>query len=201
MGEARRRKSEIEYFKIANDLLANLQGDEKTVAQVSLDVFQKVVLGYDMVEGCYNLAFFLREYLGREHGVKVDIVVGWLVNHNLDGGMSHAWIEYNGKKTDISVWNNERPDIFLPGSVIIQDIEYRKGVTSYSYFKELPSFVRERRDAIKSQDDYHGEFIRKKDAERLMIENFVLKHEGATEYFSIVPPVLSYSFFVSILKQ
>lgn len=201
MGEANRRKSEIKVLKKANDLLAKLQGDEKTVAQVSLDVFQKIVLGFDMVEGCYNLAIFLREYLGREHGIKVDIVVGWLVNHNLDGGMSHAWIEHNGKKTDISVWNNERPDIFLPGSVIIQDIEYRKGVTCYSYFKELPSIVRERRDAIKSQDDYHGESIRKMDAERLMIKDFVHKPDGANEYFSILPPELSYSFFASLLKQ
>jgi hypothetical protein len=192
MGEAKRRKAEIEPLKNQeSNWLAVLDGSEKIVAEVAINAFKHVVLARNITGGCYNLAFFLREYLKREKKIDVEMVVGWLTDDSWEGGISHAWIEYKGKRTDISLWCTEHPDVQLPGAAIIQDFKYRNGIAEYAYHRELPVSARAYLDNA-AKDAAFGAAYRHKDAEHLKIKCLAEKDGGADEYFSNAPIGMRY---------
>lgn len=49
--------------------------------------------------------------------------------------ISHAWLDYNGRKTDVTLARTERPDIMPIGQVIILDRVVHSG-HAYSYHLE-----------------------------------------------------------------
>jgi hypothetical protein len=199
MGEATRRKAEIEKLKSReSDWFARLSGDEKIVAEVAKAAFKKIVVERNMTGGCYNLAFFLREYLKREKGINVKMVVGWVTDDSWEGAISHAWIEYGGRKTDISLWHTEFPEHQLPGSVIIHDFDFRRGVTDYTYQRELPQSSRDYLD-LASRNAEFGHQYKHKETEHLMIKGLAEKAGGATEYFSSAPTEMKYETLAEVL--
>lgn len=200
MGEAKRRKAEIGLLKNRQrDWLAGLEGDEKTVAKVAINAFENVVIARDMTGGCYNLAFFLRDYLKREKEIDVEMVVGWVTDDSWEGGISHAWIEHEGKRTDISLWRTEHPDVQLPGAAIIQDFDYQHGVTVYAYHRELPESARAYLD-MASKNAEVGRAYRHKDAEHLKIKSLAEKDGGAAEYFSMAPSGMKYEEMAQAMR-
>lgn len=200
MGEAKRRKREIDLLKNRQrDWLAGLEGEEKTVAEVTINAVEKVVISRGMTGGCYLLAFFLREYLKREKGIDVEMVVGWVTEDSWEGGISHAWIEHQGKRTDISLWRTEHPDVQLPGAVIIQDFDYKHGVTVYAYHRELPESARVYLDMVSKSAEV-GEAYRHKDAEHLKIKTLAEKDGGSAEYFSMAPSGMKYEELAGAMR-
>ena len=83
--------------------LDSLSPIERTIAVVAQATYDRVVVGMSMTEACYNLAFFLQEHLRRKHEIQTEVVVGWINDGQWEGAASHAWLEYHGKKTDISL--------------------------------------------------------------------------------------------------
>lgn len=192
MGEAKRRKAVLALLKNRQrDWIAGLEGDEKTVAQAAINAFENVVLALHMTCGCYYLAFFLRHYLKREKDIDVEMVVGWVTDDSWEGGISHAWIEHQGKRTDISLWQTEHPDVQLPGSVIIQGFDYQHGVKVYYYYRDLPESARSYLD-LASKTAEGGGVYRHKDAEHLKIKGLAEKDGGTAEYFSMAPSGMKY---------
>lgn len=200
MGQAKRRKVEIALLKNRQrDWITGLEGDQKTVAQVAINAFENVVLARNMTGGCYNLAFFLRDYLKREKDIDVEMVVGWVTDNSWDGGISHAWIEHQGKRTDISLWHTEHPDVQLPGSVIIEGFDYKHAVTVYDYHRELPEGARAYLDTASKHTEI-GEAYRHKDAEHLKIKGLAERDGGADEYFSKAPFGMNYEALARAMR-
>lgn len=201
MGDAKRRSAEIKMLlSRESDWHNSLHGEEKDVAEVAIATFNRIVLQQNLTGGCYNLAFFLREYLARERGIAVEMVVGWVTDSSWEGGISHAWIEHGARKTDISIWNTEEPEAQLPGAVIIQDFEYRKGVTDYTYQRELPQSAREYLDRAAKNPEF-GAAYRNKDAEHQEMFRLAAAPDGAAQYFSRAPLSMKYESLVRMLAM
>lgn len=202
MGEAKRRKPEISLIKAAENNLLSMEGQDRIIAITAMSVFNKIVIGLDMVNGCYNLAFFLSEYLQREHQIKVDKVFGWLTNDKcLPVGMAHAWIAHSGRVTDLSVFNNEYPDIMLPGPVLIHGIAYREGNVKYTYHSEIPTEIRLARESMASLSEAHAEILGRREQEYLMLKAMSERPNGGREYFSGDDLARTYEYLKLVLEK
>ena len=200
MGEAARRKAEIQAIKAQGDIwLAGLSAEEKTIAAVAQGAYDGIVGRLGMTEGCYNLAFFLQAYLLRVHEIKVDVVVGWVNDGQWGGATSHAWVEYQGKKVDISLNKTSNPDATPPGDLIILDRVVRSGKVSYTYWPSLPDHAA----AVLSEmgaDPQIGALIEHKNREHARIQALASVPDGADIYFKDAPHGCSYSFLVGYVK-
>jgi hypothetical protein len=166
MGEAKRRKAEIDRLKSADaDWLASLSPTERTIVAVTQTAYERIVVRRGLVGGCYLLAFFLHELLQSQYRVATDLIVGW-VNDGTWGGMaSHAWVELGGKKIDISLVVTEYPDVQPSGDLIILDRVMRSGNAKYTYHRELSAAAAAHLRQIVSDGHITMEAIERKDQE------------------------------------
>ena len=194
MGEAARRKAEIEALKTRNVLwLASLSPVEQLIANAAQRAYDCIVVGLGMTEGCYHLVFFLHEYLRLEHGVEVAVIVGWVNDGQWDGATSHAWFEYEGKKIDISLHRTSHPEAQPPGDLVILDHVIRRGVVTYQYWVVLPERARRALEQMEEDSPELSALIRKKaDEHRRMVE-FSKLPSGAAEYLRQAPSEGSYA--------
>ncbi len=197
MGEAARRKAEIAALKAKNAAWLNtLSPEERTIATVAQKTYDFVVVGMSMTEACYNLAFFLQQYLRRKHNIQTEVVVGWINDGQWDGAASHAWLEYHGKKTDISLHKTSQPDIQPPGDLIILDHIIKRGECTYTYWKELPATAEQELPRMSSDSPKHAAIIAHKDREHARIQNLSKLPNGAEQYFRDAPPQCTYEYLV-----
>lgn len=110
-----------------------LPADERVIANVAMRLHANFVRPKRFAGGCYLLAFFLRQYLSREHRLDAKALVGYVCDGTTPLRASHAWLEYAGKKTDVSLTITEFPEYQLPGELIVLDRVLQPGVTHYSY--------------------------------------------------------------------
>jgi len=200
MGEAARRKSEIELLKAKNQMwIDSLLPEEKIVAAVAQATFDKVVCGLGMTEGCYNLAFFLYEHLRRKHGIEVKVVLGWINDGLWEGAASHAWVEYQGKRIDISLHKTSHPEAQPSGDVIILDHIFRRGKVSYTYWQTLPDGVSKALEQMRISSPELIAIINHKEDEHRKMVSFASTKDGAIEYFRHVPPTNSYEYLARVV--
>lgn len=134
MGQAKLRRDEIAQLKERNAVWrAALTADELVIADTAERLDERLVRGMRFSEGCYHLAFFMTQYLA-DRGIVVQPTIGWVNDGTWQGMTSHAWIEFHGKKTDVSLTCTTRPDAVPTGALIIHDHIVRKGTAAYSYF-------------------------------------------------------------------
>jgi hypothetical protein len=128
MGQAKRRASEKKQW------LDSLTGEERVIADTAERLLHKFLEPTGATGMCYRMTFFLHLYLA-ERGIKTIPVVGY-VNDGSDNVMiSHAWLDYKGKRTDVTLANSGNPDLNPIGQVIILDRIVRNGC-AYSYHLE-----------------------------------------------------------------
>ena len=136
MGEAKRRSQAIKLLQEQErNWRVSLHNEEQEIALIAERLYERLVKGRRYSGGCYHLAFFMTEFLERQN-IIVTPVVGWVNDGTWDGVASHAWIEFSGKKTDVSLAYTDHPDAQPPGSVIILDFELRKGASVYTYYAD-----------------------------------------------------------------
>ena len=84
----------------------------------------KALLG--PVEGaCYRYALFLRLFLKEHFDIDGEAVVGFVNDGSNEVYSSHAWFEYEGRKTDLAI---SRPLMSeLPGPLTIHGVELAPG--------------------------------------------------------------------------
>ncbi len=86
---------------------------------------------------CYRMSLFMKLYLEEVHQVSTSAVVGFVNDGTDDLYVSHAWLDYRGQVTDISLAAPQHPDIQPPGPVLIHGFEMWKG-WRYSYHEHRP---------------------------------------------------------------
>lgn len=129
MGQAKDRKRAYEEAK--KKLLSCADENEKTIATCAIALFERFILPNAYTGGCYLVTMTLSQFLAKEHGIQARPVVGY-VNDTTDNIMiSHAWLEYGGKKTDLTLNLTEHP--IKPGPLLVLDESLRPGLLPYTY--------------------------------------------------------------------
>lgn len=115
--------------------LSTLSPGAQFVARTAIALNVNLVEAKPLVGGCYHLAFFLFEYLRSIAGIDVVPIVGWVNDGRDDFMISHAWIEFEGKVTDVSLTKTEYPEEQLSGALVVHGHEIRPGQIQYTYHK------------------------------------------------------------------
>ncbi|WP_199032709.1 hypothetical protein [Ralstonia sp. ASV6] len=177
MGEAKRNKEERQAW------YADLTESERVIADVSQLAHARLAKNMGYVGACYFLAFFLRKYLREEKGVDVQPVVGWASSRV--GMFAHAWIESDGKRTDLSL-TQTTSNLFPPGDLIILDRVIKKGVVSYAYHPNTTAEI----ERVLQADGADG-VRRLGDVDRM--RRIGASDVAIDEYFMKAPPGYRYS--------
>ncbi|WP_150428101.1 hypothetical protein [Dechloromonas sp. CZR5] len=200
MGEAARRRAEIAALKVRNAVwLDSLSPIERTIAVVAQATYDRVVVGMSMTEACYNLAFFLQEHLRRKHEIQTEVVVGWINDGQWEGAASHAWLEYHGKKTDISLHKTSHPDSQPPGDLIIIDHVVKRGECAYTYWTDLPAAAEQELRCMRNESQELAGIVAHKDREHARIHELSKLPDGANQYFRDAPPQCSYEYLARVV--
>jgi len=200
MGEAARRKAEIATLKSKDAVWLNsLSPEEKNIATVALAAYNRIVVGMSMTEACYNLAFFLQEHIRLKHGIQTEVVVGWVNDGEWDGAASHAWLEYHGKKTDISLHKTSQSASQPPGDLIVLDQVVKCGECTYTYWKELPLAAEVKLRQMSNSFPEVAKLIAHKAKEHARILSLANLPNGAERYFSDAPPKCTYEYLARVV--
>ena len=139
---------------------------------------------------CYRLAFFVTVYLREEHDISANAVVGYAHDQTSPVMASHAWVEVEAKKTDLSLAFTEEPDIQLPGEVLILDHVYKPG-HRYAYFRERNDAANE---VIRTllDDPQFLLVVRHNEAEHAKMAELSQNTAQMRQYLDAAPDGLSY---------
>lgn len=198
MGQAKRRKDEIAKLKERSVAWrAGLTAEEKVIANVAERLDERLVRGMRFSEGCYHLAFFMAQYLA-ERGIIVSPIIGWVNDGTWQGVTSHAWIEFNGKKTDASLTCTKHVDAVPTGALIIHDHIVRKGMATYSYFSNDDPAVQARIAWMRSDNDL-SKLHTYKEAQHAQMQA-IAAEKRFSEYLSMAPMGTRYTDLVHLIE-
>lgn len=113
--------------------IASLTPDENKGRNAAEQLLENFILPARTTGMCYRMTFFLHLYLS-ELGIDTQPVVGWVTDGRDDLAISHAWLEQDGKKIDLTLVNVDRNMSSIPGKAIILDKASGMGA-DYSYFR------------------------------------------------------------------
>ena len=201
MGKAARKINQREDRKVrGKEWLSKLDTQEKVVSFVAVTAFEKLVLPYEMTGGCYYFAFFLRQFLKDEFGIQVDMVMGWVLT-DTSLPIPHAWIEYNGKKTDISMGAAKKPNGDFAAPVIIHDFVFRAGGFDLSYVKQISHADRITQIDASNDPDFGPSYREHEEIHRQILA-WHASPTGTTDYFATAEdPDLKYENIALFLKN
>ena len=131
MGEAKKRRARIQAWS------DGLSVEELLICQAALGLYNRFLEPSGATGMCYRMTFFLSLYLKERHGLETVVRVGYINDGTDEIYASHAWLEYNGKKIDLTLANTERPEIQLTGDMLVLDYPFNKGRANYTYHFEL----------------------------------------------------------------
>jgi hypothetical protein len=102
-----------------------------------------------MQGACYRSAIFVRLYLKETHGIEGPSVVGFVNDGEEPNYASHAWYEYQGKRTDLALAHPDDPSRTPPGPLVIHGVTAEPGHV-YSYHDTVPEIGQEFIEKFKS---------------------------------------------------
>ena len=191
MGEAKRKAAR------ARDWQLSLNGDEQLVARAAQRTYERFVVPTRAMGMCYRLAFFLAIYLNREHRIAALPVIGYVHDGTGDLMTSHGWIDFNGKKTDISLTITEHPQAQLPGQLIVLDEVLREG-HRYTYHREQTEPARQALEDL-VRDPQWAPVVAHKEREHAMMMELADDPERAAAYLDAAPDGFSYARLAQIV--
>jgi len=128
MGQAKQKREK----------LATMNDGEK-VRMCAKNLFERHMLPNGHRGACYFLTFLLHHHLAKRHKVMTQPVIGF-VNDGTDKIWgSHAWLMFEGKKTDLAIHLPMHPEVSPFGHAQILDEIVRRGEADYLYALEVPS--------------------------------------------------------------
>ena len=106
---------------------------------------------------------------------------------------SHAWIEFNGKKTDISLGYTSHPEAQPTGAVIAHDHVLRKGMADYTYYKNDQPEVQAGIQYMRSNPDLAAILAFKEKQHSHMLEIAKAGSSEINNYLSMAPNGLQFA--------
>lgn len=185
MGQAKQKSAQLAQWK------GSLSADERVIFSVSESAYANIVRALGATGICYRISLFLSAYLLNEHGIQVEPVVGFVCDGESELMASHAWIECNGRKTDLGLTLTENPDAQPPGALIILDREFGHGRAKYTYHRERsPAANRIIEEFMR--DPAYSLIVRHKEAEHEKMTAIAKSPRLIREYLDAAPDGLDY---------
>lgn len=194
MGDAKRRKAA--YLDAKNVLLTRLQGDAVVVAETAIKLFDGFIFPWRYTGGCYLTTMILHRFLDQECGIITEPVVGFVNDGTDDIMISHAWLEYDGCKTDLTL---HLTDGAMAGSLIIMDQVLRQGQVSYSYHRK-PTEAGLKQNSVMLKDPDLGPLVRHKLAEHETMEKRAKDPRLMSAYLASAPAEQGYAAMTQVLR-
>jgi len=183
------------------NLLKQMTTEERTIAELVLIVNEYITFRYKIANGCYHNAIFIREYLYKNFNIRVDIVVGWASSTEIRHLFSHAWIEYNGKKTDPILWGACGVTGDYSGNFLIHDHIYQRGAVNFIYQKDLTEKqLNEIKKLIGTNADFR-ESINSQFELNKFFNKLVADRDEMKKYDDTLEPLLNYESMARMVKN
>jgi hypothetical protein len=125
MGQAKRRAAEEQKW------IDSLTESEREIVATADALIRRFLEPLGATGMCYRMTFFQHLYLA-EKGIGTVPVVGYVNDGTDDVMISHAWLEYNGKKTDVTLFTTANAELNRPGPISFLDRIVRNG-HAYTY--------------------------------------------------------------------
>ncbi len=198
MGEASQRAHV--YAKAKARLFSDVGAvaDARVVAEVATALFERFVLPRRYIGGCYLTTMFLHRYLLAERGISTDPVLGYVNDGTDDIMISHAWIEHNGRKVDVTLHLTD-PRQSLSGDLIVLDHLLRRGAATYSYHRDLTPAGLAAYQEMERAGGFPAQLLRHKQAEHRLMSETMLDCDAMARHQASAPPGLHYSDMRSAL--
>lgn len=196
MGERKRRQAAGTTF------LDTLTPEEKIIADVASATLKRFVLPYRPVTMCYRLAYFLHAYLAKEHGISTEAVIGYLGSADQFAQLSHAWVEFNGKKTDLSLAYREDAlagEPMPPGEVLILDHIARPGVP-HAYTREETADSIASKKRLQQQNPRTATLFEEETALRALVMTYQGNLDTILSYLNDAPDGVTYDRMARIIE-
>lgn len=190
MGQAKHR--EDAYWRAKSELFATLDGDAQIVAKTAISLFERFVLPKRYTGGCYVTSMFLHRYLLDERGITTQPVVGYVNDGTDEIFMSHAWVEFDGRKVDLTLHLTEHSDVQLPGALLILDQILRPGHARHTYYTSLTPAA-EAQNAVTAKDPDLAALLRYKALEHRQMTERAADPLAMSAYLASAPPELGYA--------
>ncbi len=174
---------------------------ESEVAIFAKNVHRIFVKKHGLHSACYLLTFFIYKYCKEVIGAETKIVIGWINDGSWDGVCSHAWIEYNGKKIDVSLSVTADETISPSGDAIVMDEIIESGNASYSYFYTIPQSAASAYDKLKkSANQQMLQFITLKEQEHEMMKVISRSDITIDQFFDNAPSSRRYNTLKTLVE-
>ena len=128
MGEAAKRKAaEVAW-------LATLDEHERILVHAARGLGAALPLD----GACYRASLFLKLFLEHEYGIDANAVVGFVNDGTDDLYASHAWLEFRGQRTDLTLRCPMSPEVQKRGQLVIHGRVIAEGWSGYTYHMHRP---------------------------------------------------------------
>ena len=81
---------------------------------------------------------FLKLFLEQEHGIDTNVVVGFVNDGTDELYASHAWLEFQGRQTDLTLCRPLSPGVQQRGQLVIHGRVIAEGWPRYKYHLHRP---------------------------------------------------------------
>ena len=192
MGQAKHRRAQIDGWKVS------LSPTEVQIAEAAQRLLERFIEPDEATGMCYRMTFLLHLYLA-ERGIGTTPVVGYVNDGTDDAMISHAWLGYEGKKTDLTLARAERPDLNPLGEVLILDFPVRQG-HKYTYHITKSEAATALEEKWLAQPRSAGVVLSKR-TEHEMMAGLAQSRQRMRVYLDNAPDRLTYRFFSNMLDR
>jgi hypothetical protein len=194
MGEARNRAAV--YQRAKDKLLEEVTGDARVVAETAIRLFEGYVLPQRYTGGCYLTTMTLHWFLQHERGIITEPVVGYVNDATDDIMISHAWLEHDGLKVDLTL---HLTDGFSTGALLVLDHVLRPGRLVYTYHRErTPAGIAQ--DRVMMRDPEIAPVLRHKQAEHQTMSGIARDSKRLGDYLAVAPAQMSYDVLAKAMR-
>jgi len=163
-----------------------------------MQTYERFIVATVATGMCYRMAFFLSTYLRREHSITAPVVVGYVRDGTGDVMTSHAWIEFDGRKTDISLTMTDEPSVQLQGQLIVLDHVLKEG-HAYTYHRAQDAAALSALETIYA-DPRFRQLAARKDREHEMMSGIAGDHDRMLDYLNDAPDGFDYGTLVRFCR-
>jgi len=161
-----------------------------------------IVKKHSLHSACYLLAFFIYKYCKEVLNAETKIIIGWVNDGTWSGVSSHAWVEYNGKKIDVSLSGTADEKLYPTGDAIVLDRTIESGNVSYSYYYAVPSTAANAYAELKkSANQQTLEFMSSKEREHKKMKEIASNDAYINQFFENAPASRRFEAIKTLIER